>query len=97
MASPSYAGSNHPAMPSSSPGSARQLSPFPPAPKGVRVLSVFSEGQPALAPDSPATASANPRARLVSPRALWLLGLMVISVLVFAAIFRAQLWNQLGR
>lgn len=55
MASSSFAGANHQPVPNSSSGRARRLSPFPPAPKSVRVVSVFSEAQPSVTPDSPAS------------------------------------------
>jgi hypothetical protein len=88
----SYAGANKPVSNSRS-SSARRLGQFPPVPKSVRVVSVFSEAQPVRPVESPA--SATPETRSVPPWALWLLGLTVISGLTIAALFGARFWNQL--
>lgn len=88
----SLASTNH--QPISGAKPAVRLSPFPPAPRSVRVLSVFSECQPERAPDCGSSEAL--RSRRASLLALWLLGITVISVLVIGALFRAQLWNHLS-
>jgi len=87
----SLASSNHSPIASAKP--AGRLSPFPPAPKSVRVVSVFSEGQSEHPADS--RTSNDLSVRRDSLWALWLLGLAVISGLLIAALFRGQLWNHL--
>lgn len=73
---------------------AGRLSPFPPAPKSVRVVSVFSEEQHELSPSSRVSECLrNHRGPLWS---LWLLGITVFAGLVIAALFRAHLWNHLS-
>lgn len=94
MASSSFAGANHQPIPSSSSGRARRLSPFPPAPKSVRVVSVFSEAQPSSTPASPI--SAQPEATQNASWVLWLIAITVLLGLVAIAIARSQVWNQLG-
>jgi len=88
----SYAGANQP-LSSSSSSPARRLGQFPPAPKSVRVVSVFSEAQPMRTAERPA--SAKPQMRSALPWAFWLLGFTVISGLALAAIFGTRFWNQL--
>ncbi len=63
----------------------RRASPFPPAPKSVRVLSVFNEGVPEvpLPEHAPPTSQYRQRASW----ALWFLGITVISGLILAAVF----------
>jgi hypothetical protein len=92
----SYANANHQPIPSSSfsSGRARRLSPFPPAPKSVRVVSVFSEPQPIATPDNPA--SPKPETHHAGSWPLWLLAITVILALVALAVARSQVWNQLG-
>jgi hypothetical protein len=92
MASSSFAGANQP-LSSSSSSPSRRFGQFPPAPRGVRVVSVFSEPQPSPTPDNPVTLK--PEARSLPPWGLWLLGFTVILGLVFAAIISARFWNQL--
>ena len=94
----SYAGANHPSMPSSATSSGssttRRLGQFPPVPKSVRVVSVFSEGQQVSAPDSPA--GTKPEAKHAPAWAPWLLGIIVILGLIAMAFVRSQFWNQPG-
>jgi hypothetical protein len=92
MASSSFAGTNQP-LSSSSSRPARRLGQFPPVPKSVRVVSVFSEPQPSPTLDSPATLKPESHSGLAW--ALWLLGFTVILSLILAAIFGASFWNQL--
>lgn len=72
---------------------AGRLSPFPPAPKSVRVVSVFSEEQPEL--DSASRVGDCPRSHRGPLWSLWLLGITALAGLVIAALLRAQLWNHL--
>jgi hypothetical protein len=88
----SYAGTNQP-LSSSSSGPARRLGQFPPVPKSVRVVSVFSEAQPVRAIESPATSK--PERCSALPWALWFLGFTVILGLVLTALFGARFLNQL--
>ena len=88
----SIARTNHSPISSAKP--AFRHSPFPPAPKSVRVVSVFSEGQPEHTPDS--RASKSMRSHRGSLWALWLLGITAFLGLVIAALFWAQLWNHLS-
>ena len=90
----SYAGANHQPMPNSHASAPRRLSPFPPAPKSVRVVSVFSEAQPSATPDSPA--SPKPKAHQAGSWPLWLLVITVFLGLVVMVLARTQVWNQLG-
>jgi hypothetical protein len=90
----SYAGANHQPMPNSHSSAPRRLSPFPPAPKSVRVVSVFSESQPSVTPDSPA--SPKPETRQAGSWPLWLLAITVFLGLVAMVLARSQVWNQLG-
>lgn len=96
MASSSFAGANRQPIPttSSSSGRARRLSQFPPVPKSVRVVSVFSEPQPSSTPGSPM--SPQPEAGPSAAWPLWLLGFIVILGLAAMAFARAQFWNQPG-
>jgi hypothetical protein len=90
----SYAGANHQPMPNSHASAPRRLSPFPPAPKSVRVVSVFSEAQPIATLDSPA--SPKPKAHQTGSWPLWLLAITVFLGLVAMVLARSQVWNQLG-
>ncbi len=90
----SYAGANHQPIPSSNSSRARRRDQFPPAPKSVRVVSVFSEAQPAGTPE--VQASASPEAAHNSSWALWLIAIAVFLGLVAIAVARSQGWNQLG-
>lgn len=90
----SYAGANHQPIPSSNSSRARRRDQFPPAPKSVRVVSVFSEAQPAGTPEAPANAT--PEATHNVTWVLWLIAITVFLGLVAIAIARAQSWNQLG-
>lgn len=92
----SYAGANRQPIPhaNSSSSSARRRGQFPPVPKSVRVVSVFSEAQPSPTPDSPA--SPQPEAAPSAAWPLWLLGFIVILGLAAMAFARAQFWNQPG-
>ena len=90
----SYAGANHQPRPNSHSSVHRRLSPFPPAPKSVRVVSVFSESQPSPVPDSAATPK--PKARQSVPWQLWLIAITVFLGLVAMVLARSQVWNQLG-
>ena len=94
MASSSFACANHQPVPSSSSGRARRLSPFPPAPNSVRVVSVFSEAQPSVTPDSPA--SPKPETHQAGSWPLWLLAITVTLALVAMLLARSRVWNQLG-
>ena len=90
----SYAGANHQPIPSSNSSRARRRDQFPPAPKSVRVVSVFSEAQPASTSELPANAT--PEATHNVSWALWLIAITVFLGLVAIAIARSQVWNQLG-
>lgn len=90
----SYAGANHQPIPSSNSSRARRRDQFPPAPKSVRVVSVFSEDQPAGTPEAPANAT--PEAAHNVSWVLWLIAITVFLGLVAIAIARTQVWNQLG-
>jgi len=90
----SYAGANHQPMPNSHASAPRRLSPFPPAPKSVRVVSVFSEAQPSSTPASPI--SAQPEATQNASWVLWLIAITVLLGLVAIAVARFRVWNQLG-
>lgn len=87
----SYAGANQP-LSSSSSSTARRFGQFPPVPRSVRVVSVFSEAQPTCPVEIPA--NANPEVRSGPPWALRFLGFTVILGLVLAAIFGARFWYQ---
>jgi hypothetical protein len=89
-----YAGANHQPIPSSNSSLARRRDQFPPAPKSVRVVSVFSEAQPAGTPE--VQASATPEAAHNFSWALWLIAITVFLGLVAIAVARSQGWNQLG-
>ncbi|MCE9632120.1 MAG: hypothetical protein K8S94_15570 [Planctomycetia bacterium] len=71
-----------------------RLNPFPPAPKSVRVVSVFSEEQHELSPAG--RVGECPRSHHGALWSLWLLGITVFAGLVIAALFRAHLWNHLS-
>lgn len=89
----SFASTN--ARPVSGVNPSRHAMPFPPAPKSVRVLSVFDEGtldSPHMCPDPTGVAQSRH-----APWALWLLGITVISALILAAVFWERIWNQLVR
>lgn len=90
----SYAGANHQPIPSSNSSRARRRDQFPPAPKSVRVVSVFSEAQPAGTPEAPANAI--PEATHNVTWVLWLIAITVFLGLVAIAIARTRIWNQLG-
>ena len=90
----SYAGANHQPIPSSNSSRARRRDQFPPAPKSVRVVSVFSEAQPPGTSEVPANAT--PEATQSVSWALWLIAITVFLGLVAIAIARTQVWNQLG-
>lgn len=93
MASSSFAGANQPlSSPSSSPS--RRLGQFPPVPKSVRVLGVFSHDQPERAPER--LGGPDAQSNRTASRWLWALGFTVILGLVFAAIFGARLGDYLG-
>jgi hypothetical protein len=87
----SLASPNHQAITGAKPAS--QISPFPPAPKSVRVLSVFSHDQPERAPER----LGGPHAQVSRsvPRWLWALAFAVILGLILAAILGARLGNYL--
>jgi hypothetical protein len=86
----SYVGANEP-LSSSGSKPARQLGQFPPAPKSVRVVSVFGEAQPVRTVESPTTVK--PEVRFVRLWALWALAFTVILGLVIAAILGARFGN----
>jgi hypothetical protein len=89
----SYAGANQP-LSSSGSGPARRLGQFPPVPKSVRVLGVFSHDQHERAPER--VGGPDAQASRTASRWLWALGFTVILGLVFAAIFGALLVDYLG-
>lgn len=90
----SYAGANHQPMPNSHASGPRRLSPFPPAPKSVRVVSVFSEPQPGPTLDSAATPK--PKASHSVPWQLWLIAITVFLGLVAMMLARSKVFHQLG-
>lgn len=71
--------------------SAARLSPFPPPPKSVRVLSVFGE-EPA---GNFSEARSGQIARISSRPSwrVWLIGITVITGLAVATVIVARLWN----
>jgi hypothetical protein len=87
----SLASTNHQAITGTKPASRK--SPFPPAPKSVRVLGVFSHDQPEQAPERLGGADAH--ASRGASKWLWALAFTVIIGLISAAIFGARFWNQL--
>lgn len=87
----SLAGTNHQAITGTKPAS--RTSPFPPAPKSVRVLRVFSHDQPERAPEH--FGGPDAQASRGTTKWLWVLGFTAILGLVFAAIIGARVWNQL--
>jgi hypothetical protein len=89
----SYASANQPLSNSSGASTARRSGQFPPVPKSVRVLGVFSQDQPELAPER--LGGPNAQADRGTSIWLWVLGFMAILGLVFAAIMSARFWNQL--
>lgn len=88
----SLASTNHQAITGTKPASRK--SPFPPVPKSVRVLGVFSHDQPERAPER--LGGPDAQANCTASRWLWALGFMAILGLVFAAIFGARLGDYLG-
>ena len=87
----SLVSTNHQAITSTKPVS--RISPFPPAPKSVRVLSVFSHDQPERAPER--LGGPHTQVRRSVSRWLWALAFTVILGLIIAAILGARLWNYL--
>ena len=90
----SYAGANHQPVPSSNSGLVRRRDQFPPAPKSVRVVSVFGEPQSGPAPDSAATPK--PKASNSVPWQLWLIAITVFLGLVAMMLARSKVFHQLG-
>jgi hypothetical protein len=88
----SLAGTNRQALTGTKPASRK--SPFPPAPKSVRVLGVFSHDQPERAPER--LGGPDAQASRTASRWLLALGLTVILGFVFAAIFGARLGDYPG-
>jgi len=88
----SIASTNHQAISSAKPASRK--SPFPPAPKSVRVLGVFGHDQPEQVPERLGGADAH--ASRGTSKWLWALAFTVIIGLISAAIFGARLWDYLG-
>lgn len=90
----SYARPNHQSMPSSHPSPASRLSPFPPAPKNVRIVSVF--GEPQRSPTADSRAIPKPTGSHNVSWALWLIAITAFLGLVAIVIACSQGWNHLG-
>jgi len=99
--SSSFAGANHRPMPISAPASvsgplrAARAEAFPPAPKSVRVVSVFDEGLSARVADQKSLGNSIRPSQL--SWGLILAGITAFSGLALAAISAARIWNQLGK
>lgn len=90
--SSSFAPANHRAMPGVR--ASRRVMPFPPAPKSVRVLSVFSEGSPDASQAGNGTTGFGHA--LATSCAVWILGITLLSGFALVAVFWGKIWNQLS-
>jgi hypothetical protein len=88
----SLASTNHQTITGTKPASRK--SPFPPAPKSVRVLGVFGHDQPERVTER--LGGPDAQTSRGTSRWLWALGFTVILGLISAAIFGARLGNYLG-